>query len=302
MVQSFIPTCIVLLMVLGIFLFFYSIIGFAKRNSPSKLKLPWNAEVSGPAWLISVTIGVLMVATPLIVSAIQKPDSVTIPPPPASVQQVQRIDEPNYRSFRFLRDISILDLRSVQEAPWYTGIPGYGLIEKKPRIRPGVLKNYMIVRKVDTASTIHITYSTSGKLDVRCPTHPCTFRISNRVIDGKEIETWEVIANVSTIAVGQEFEIMVEATYWNGFKDNNQEDYTTYAHGQTEPEQLSIMVMFPEDKPFRNISVTEYPPDGERGSPIQGQTEAWPGPNNQTYYWSINSQRPNWYYKITWQW
>jgi hypothetical protein len=294
----------VLLMLLGVFIVIYSILGFAKRDTESHLKLPWiQTELKGPAWLVSIVVGALLVAAPIIVSAFQKPSNVTIPPPPASVQDVQRIDEPNYRSFRFIRDISILDLRSVEESPWFAKLPGFNLFyKKKNRIRPGVLKNYMVIRKVDTASRIHITYSTSGILDIRCPTHLASYRKANRIIDGKEIESWEVIADVSTIPIGQEFELLVEATYWNGFRGENDEDYATYAHGQSDPEELSVIIMFPEDKPFKNINVTEYPPDSKNGAPVQGQVRSMPGSQNETFYWTTVSQRPNWFYKVSWQW
>jgi hypothetical protein len=122
------------------------------------------------------------------------------------------------------------------------GIRDYrGLISKKQRIKPAILKNYMIVKKVDTASFIHLTYGTSGKLNVRCPTHQATFREFERITDGKLTETWEIIADVSTIPIGQEFEIVVEATYWNAFSGKDGDDYTTYGHDQTEPENISII-------------------------------------------------------------
>jgi hypothetical protein len=165
-----------------------------------------------------------------------------------------------------------------------------------------VLKNYMVVKKVSPANDIHLTYGTSGRLDVRCLTHAAQFRRAVRTIDDMTTETWEVIADVSQVPVGQEFEIAVEATYWNGFRGALGDDYTTYAQKQSEPEQLSVVLLFPEDKPFKSTSVIEYAPGSQNGSPFQGQAANWPGPNNQTYYWTTVSQRPEFYYKISWTW
>jgi hypothetical protein len=301
--NSIIPICLLLLILSGLFLFFYSIIGFARRNTKSQIKLPFiKTEISGPAWLVSLVVGVLMIASPILLAAFQKPDNVTSPPPPASVAQVQMIQEPSYKSFRFLRDMSLLDLRAIDVAPWYTELPGWKLLGQKERIKPAILKNYMTVKKVDSVNYIHLTYATSGKLDVRCPTHQATFRRSERIEEGTLVETWEVIADVSTIPVGQEFEIVVEATYWNAFSGKDGDDYTTYGHDQAEPEQISIIAFFPEDKPYKNVQMTEISPVTKISGPVQGLTESWPGPQNRTFYWTVSSQRPNWYYKLAWKW
>jgi hypothetical protein len=59
----------------------------------------------------------------------------------------------------------------------------------------------MVIKKVDRASNIHIVYSTSGPLDVRCPTHEAVFRKSDREINGNVTEAGEVISDVSSIPV-----------------------------------------------------------------------------------------------------
>lgn len=300
---TLIPICLLLLILLGVFLFIYSIIGFAKRKSDSHIKLPFiDTELKGPAWLVSIVIGALLVASPILLAAFQKSNNVTVPPPPASVQHVRKIEEPNYKAFRFIRDVSLLDLRAIESAPWYAQLPGWKWVEGKPRIKPGILKNYMVIKKIDTASFIHINYSTSGKLDIRCPTHLATFRQSESIVDGREIEDWEVIADVSTIPVGQEFELAVEATYWNAFAGEEGDDYTTYGHTQTEPEDISVIAFFPDDKPFKNIEMSEIAPEATTGNPIQGLAKSWRGPENKTFYWSIGSLRPSYFYKLSWTW
>ena len=62
------------------------------------------------------------------------------------------------------------------------------------------------------------------------------------------------------------------------------------------------MLLFPEEKPFKNITVTEYGPQADNGRPFQGQARSWPGPQHQTYYWTTVSHRPSWYYKLAWSW
>jgi hypothetical protein len=295
--------CFVVLMALGALLLYVAVTRLTKKSTKSQVKLPFlQIEMSGPAWLVAALFGIVMLASPVLAAAFQQAESVTAPPPPASVQQVRNVPEPNYASFRFTRDTSILDLRAVGEAPWYTALPGWGLIEKKPRIRPAVLKNYMVVRKIAPADRLHLTYGTSGKLDVRCVTHSATYRRAERVQGETTVETWEVIADVSAIPVGQEFEVAVEATYWNAFRGPKGDDYTTYAHEQTEPEELSVMLFFPDEKSFKDIAVTEYGPSDSTGRPFQGQSRSWIGEQKRTYFWTTASNRPSWYYKVAWTW
>jgi hypothetical protein len=295
--------CLVVVMLLGVFVLVYSLIRLTNKETQSELVIgDKKFSLKGPAWLVSGAIGVFMISAPIVTASLNNSSNVTIPPPPSAVQTVQKISDPSYESFRFIRDVSILDLRSVDSAPWYFHLPGYSLVHKKSRICPGILKSYMILKKIMPIDKIHLVYATSGKLDVRCLTHVADYKKTEQIVDSKLIETWEVIADVSTVPVNQEFEIAVEATYWDGFSGKLGDDYTTYAHTQTEPEVLSVLILFPDNKPFKDIKATEYSSSGGNGHPIQGDVRTTPGPQNQTFYLTTVSQRPNEYYKIAWAW
>lgn len=296
--------CFIALMILGAFLIVYSVIRLTRSRTPSELKVPaLKFELKGPAWLVATFAGCLMVASPILVAALSKPQNVTTPPPPSAVLQVRTIPDPTYRAFRFLRDVSILDLRAALSRPWYAYLPGFKLARSKPRIRPGVLRNYMVVTKLEPIDTIHLVYGTSGRLDVRCLTHEARYEYAEQQRGGTESESWDVIADVSAIPVGQDFEIAVEATYWNGFVGEDGDDYTTYSHEQSEPEQLSVILLFPDDKPSKgSIAATEYGGNAVVGRPLQTPTISFAGSKNLTFYWSTVSTRPNYYYKLAWAW
>ncbi len=290
-------------MILGAFIVLYAFLHLTRKTAPSQILLPWlKLELKGPAWLVAALIGALMFATPIIGAMLQKQDNVTRPLPPASVERVRSIAEPSYDAFRFRSDVSFLDLRASASAPWYTSLPGWSLIDPKPRIRPAILKNYMIVQKVASATEIHLTYATSGRLDLRCLTHQARFRKASSAGENDTTETWEVIADISSVAVGDTFEIAVEATYWNAFSGAGGDDFSTYAHNQTDPEVLSVVFIFPEDKPFRDFAVTEYSPEADTGFPFTGSAKTLSGPENRTFYWSTTSTRPEFYYKLAWSW
>ncbi len=293
-----VAACLVLLMAAGGFVLVFSLTQLTKgATSPSRFAIPGlKIEIRGPAWLVSATVGALMLASPVLAAALQRPTNVTTAP--ASVKRVRSISDPTYKDFRFVRDLSVLDLRSVTVSPWYTHLPGWKLIDPRPHLRPASLSNHMLVRKVGTASEIHLVYSTSAQLDLRCVTHAATYRESPTA----DADTWEVIADVSAVPVGSEFEIIVEATYWGGFWGRDGNDYTTYGHNQSEPEDISIVLLFPERKPFKAITATEYGPHSDEAAAAQGSFEERSGGKNRSYYWHTTSTRPSWYYKLSWSW
>ena len=75
-----------------------------------------------------------------------------------------------------------------------------------------------------------------------------------------------------------------------------------FAPTQTDPEQLSVLIMFPTEKPFHAVTVTEFAPGAKRGTPVQTASVNVPGAENRTYYWSTVNTRPDWYYKVAWTW
>jgi len=293
-----VAVCLVLLMVGGGFVVVFSLTRLTQNaRSPSRFTVPGlKLEIRGPAWLISATVGAVMLASPVLAVALQRPANVTTAP--ASVKRVQSIPDPNYKDFRFLRDISVVDLRSVTVSPWYTHLPGWKLVDPRPRIRPASLTNHMVVRKVGSASEIHLVYSTSARLDLRCVTHAAGYHESR----SGDADTWEVIADVSAVPIGSQFEIIIEATYWGGFWGSHGNDYTTYGHNQSEPEDLSILLLFPEKQPFKSVTATEYGPHANEAAAAQGSFEQRSGERNRTYYWHTISTRPSWFYKLTWTW
>ena len=295
--------CFLLMMVLGAFLALYSLLRLARfsRLEPSQVTLPWlKIELKGPAWLILILIGVIMLASPIIAAGLQKPSNVTLPP--ASVQHVQMINHTGNPAFTVLRDVSLLDLRDSVTTSWYSRLLHWLHLTTKQRIRPSVLKKYMIVRKTAPADTFQMAFATTGLLDVHCVTHSAIYQNSKTIEGTTETDGWNVIADVSMVPVGSEFEIAVEATYWNSFNGEGGDDFTTHARKQDEPEDVSTFLLFPQDRPMKEIFVTEYPPDGGPESAFQGSAREWPGPEHLSYYWTTTNVRPGYYYKFSWKW
>jgi len=297
-----ISLCLGMLMVIGVVLLFYSIIKLTRRNTPAQITLPGiKLELKGPAWLIVTFFGVIMTASPLIAAQLQQPEAITVPS--ESTQQVANIREPNYKSFRFTNDVSVLDLRTASTTTWYNKLFNWQS-GKKSKIRPAILRNYMLVKKLEAIDEIHLVYAASGELDVRCLTHDSHYAESPYLGGERLGHVREVIADISAVPVGEVFEIIIEGTYWDSFSGESGDDYTTYTHKQAEPESVSVALIFPDEKRFTSVTVQESILGLKKLSPFKGVAKSFTGEGNLTYYWSTLSTRQEQEvaYKLSWKW
>lgn len=211
-------TCFMALIALGIYVV-AKVVSHPPKGGASEFSLLGSqVRVKGPAWLVMLVVGGVMVGSPIIAAASQQ-SSVTPFEPPQPAVRVQTVPEPNYTSFTFVSDLSVLDLRNSFEQPWYTQLPGFSRWRGTHiRIRPATLTNTMVVRKIAPADLIYIKYSTSGSLDLRCLTYPYTTQLLGNGDEG------QIIADVRSVGVGEEFTIITEVTYWNAFRGKHGED------------------------------------------------------------------------------
>lgn len=308
---SLVVACLVLLMLLGIFIVIYAIVGLARSNKAgdeSESSIPWlggkEIKLKGPAWLVLVAIGSLMVASPLVAAFAQKPSDVTVPPITLQrVQQDERLPEENNPSFLFVSDLSVLDLRQSQLTPWYKAFQPFASADEKKKVKPTILRNIMVVRKIAPANELVVSYSTSGTLVVRCLTHEATYKEKQVTQSGSSTDTWAVSIDVSAMPIYSNFEVIIEATYYNAFSDAHGSYYSTYANKQTESEDLSVALIFPDDKRMKSLTVMEYPPNGGPGASFSGIGRGFPPENKgNSYYWTTKNTRPDYYYKLAWTW
>jgi len=299
-------------MLLGTFIIIYAMIILIrdkKAGTTSQLvvPMPWSAgkgaAVRGPAWLILIAVGAVMVAAPILLAASSKSVDVTYPPDSVrEVQDKENLKKEDFTKFYFLRDLSILDLRQSQKVGLTSRLSFIKGQKQDKAIRPAVLRNVMLVKKKNDVDHIIFEYSTSATLAVRCLSQPASYEYSNMQRDGKKGQTWTVDINVGAIPVGQEFEIIIEATYYDAFTSPEQWDFTTYTTKQKEQEQMGTIILFPDDKPYTTMHVFEYPGEGESGDPFSAAHGGYEDPHGLTYYWSFNNIRPGYYYRFKWTW
>lgn len=289
------------MMALGIYVV-YEAVRHPPKGGPAEINmLGAKLSLKGPAWLIMIVVGAMMTATPIIAAVAQHNAQAPFEPS-KSAKAVDRIEEPDYRDFRFLTDVSYLDLSNSLTKPWYAYLPGWQRVAGHHRhIRPASLINYMTIRKVGPANEIHIVYSTSGLLDLRCLTHKFSVQTA---VDKDNQFVGEIIADVSSIPPNADFTLITQVTYWNAFSGADGDDFSTYTHNQQgQPESISMVLVFPDAKPFKSMTPLEKAPTEKELHGFQGLEQSINGPDNHSYYWSTTNNNPGrWFYTFSWTW
>lgn len=310
--SSLVSACLVVLMLLGLFVVIYSLVklahsGQGTNNSNSNISIPLlggkTIEIKGPAWLIVTAIGSLMIGSPVLAAFAQKSSDVTIPPDTVQrVQESERLPDENLESFQYIRDLSILDLRESQRTSWASFTRAIFSKEERKKIKPAVLRNIMTLRKSKPANSLILTYSTSGTLVVRCISHHAIYQEKVSTRENKTTDLWAVTVDVSAMPLDTDFDVIVEATYYNGFSDSAGSDFTTYANKQKSNEDVSLAILFPDTKPMKSISIMEFPPTGGDGVRLTAAAREYRDPSGLSYYWTTTNTRSDYYYKFSWTW
>jgi hypothetical protein len=201
-----------------------------------------------------------------------------------------------------LRDIMAWDLREV--------VPVAESENKTRKISPSRFINYLhIVRRPGAGVVFRAHYGTSGYgIDFNVITHNIiNDKVKKKSVDlrhkGDGFEQYALEVDISQEPIDKEFLLIVEGTYWNGFR-KPQETAETYADDETSPDgELAILVLFPHAYPPRNVRHLQFASDkpDEPGLPYKG-TGLSPDTSGTYLYWSIRSHQPKYHYQMSWEW
>lgn len=198
----------------------------------------------------------------------------------------------------YMSDISVFDLRG-----WKPVGPD---IAFSRRISPADYYNYLRVVKLRPCGHLYGHYATGGfGIDLQCVSHP--YRVLQRAtkdIHGEQGEKeYAVDVNIAREPVGKVFLVLIEATYWNGFRDLEKGDVSTY----TDPDpplvdDLSLLVLFPPGKPCRTLGLDESPSEKADWVPYLDAAEAFRDADGRYAYWYIRKKALGRHYRMSWTW
>jgi len=201
---------------------------------------------------------------------------------------------PDYSNFELLEDRRVIDLRDWKA--FEKGALG--------RVSPVTWSRLIKLRKTKPADWIRFAFATEGAgIDAECSSGQDYYLETGTIASTPPqllMKTFHVVVNVAKYEVGEQFELELQATLWNGSAE--QEDWTAYKV-YAPVNVCSILILFSEKKPFlwkkivmyKPESLQELVPPAEQGSLIYD-------PNRRVLYWEIKNPTLDNTYEIQWGW
>lgn len=220
----------------------------------------------------------------------------TIVPPAESykIREVLQLPKLDYSSFEMLEDRRVMDFRGWQ--PFKPDSPA--------RTSPVTWSRRIRLKKVRQTDDVRFGFSTEGSgIDPECISGQ-DYYIETATVPSDPpqllLKGFHVVVNVARYALGEEFEIKIQATIWNGSRDL--EDWSAQKI-HTPVKVVSMLMLFPDHKPFKwkkNImyiegNSTEQPPPEHQRNVIYT-------PDNRALYWEIKQPIPGNTYEIQFGW
>lgn len=214
--------------------------------------------------------------------------------PAQEKQIVENLPVENLENYNLLKDISIFDLRG------WKPVPADKLNE---RYSPANYINYLHIKKTRPLDSIVIHYATSGyDIDLRCITHNYkNYQQDTTTKEHKGQKSYGIAIDVSSVPLNEEFLVVVEATYWNGFRDITKESASTYTDAEiTGLNELDLIILLPYDKPVN--SVAKYSRTDREFYPYRGEEKFYVDEKKRFIYWSVKKITADTHYKLDWTW
>ncbi|HSU69562.1 MAG TPA: hypothetical protein VLJ39_21945 [Tepidisphaeraceae bacterium] len=217
--------------------------------------------------------------------------------PARATTRVNEFAHGDDEAFVLLRDQSVWDLRGWKDTP-----PD----KQGSRFSPANYLNYLHVKKTRPTQKYAAHFETSGyAIDLRCITHDAKVyeRLAGHDRQHATGKEYQVEVDVSSVPVDQEFLIVIEATYWNGFQGEHQ-DASTYTDADTgDLGELGLIVLFPDSRPFKPSTVNLFNgPSPEQLRPFRGDSSFYKDLDGRFLYWDIRPRLPNQHYTVKWDW
>ncbi|WP_373499150.1 hypothetical protein [Desulfococcus sp.] len=288
----------IIFLLLGSFLIVFGVMSWKEGHHANMLIKGMGLEFTLSPVLMLIFLGAMMIGFPIYTSLRQEPERIApvVPPPsPETIREVPSLLEPNYEPFEIIKDVRVIDLRTRRKIP-----PD----KMDQRYSPVTWIRWTLARKSKAADSISFHFATTGTaLDPRCLTH--TYKLKKAVepdIHGQwELKQhWEIEVDVSDLSAGQEFFVINEITYWNGFRGEDRDWAAIKAEKQTQ--EIALLVLFPQDKPFKSYELYAYPHGSDKPREFMGDARIVPSPNHLSFYWKISNPRVDYAYQIEWTW
>jgi eukaryotic-like serine/threonine-protein kinase len=225
----------------------------------------------------------------------QRPPALITGQPP-HLEEVEKLPPVDYAAFEILNDERIVDLRQ-----WKPVAPE----RAAERVSASSMMRRVRLRKLRPADEIRFEYRSTGiAMDLQCTSHLSHYRVAAQktpgFVGGKRTQVRQIIVDVGRFPVHSEFTIHTLAIYWNGLQEAG--DLWFGAIGYQHSFKVSLLVIFPGEKPFRDFQMLVAPTKEEKATAFAGRKILLVSEGRDWLYWEIPEPEAGRVYSLHWTW
>jgi hypothetical protein len=120
------------------------------------------------------------------------------------------------------------------------------------------------------------------------------------IFGNQPMKVRHLVLDVSDIAVDGEFTVRFVSTYWNALQTDG--DRWFGVTGYPGAIKTSMLLLFPDDRPFRDYHFRSAPTHAGTPEPYSGPVIAFAAEDKSWLYWEIPNPKANHVYRVDWTW
>ena len=208
---------------------------------------------------------------------------------------VERLEPEDNSAFEILSDDRVVDLRDWKDVPTERMNEPYGVVMMTRRVR---------LKKTRPASIVSFQARTSGLDVILKSISPYPYQeLGQRAEefsgpDRMRVRKLEI--DVSTVPVGEEFDLRTVACYWNTLQ--TEAELWFGAIGYERSFKISQLLLFPPDKPYKTYWLKVSRTRKDVAVPYEGPKILLTGAARDWVYWEVPSPNEGHVYRLHWSW
>jgi hypothetical protein len=217
--------------------------------------------------------------------------------PPHPLETIKQLPPADLSAFRIISDDRVIDMR--------------GWRDLEPEDRSG--ESYVLYRgrrvllKTAPADSYRIEGRTGGRdlimrLHTPNPDRARAFQAeTTKFVGGQPLKVRQLLCDVSTVPVGAEFSDYYTSTFWSP-PMRDPEDRWFGAIGYEGSFKITMLLIFPQNKPFQSYTLRVAPTRKDPPVPFTGPVITFKADDNRWLYWEIPSPAAGQVYRVDWTW
>ncbi len=215
---------------------------------------------------------------------------------PHAVIPVDELPKVENKPFRVISDDRVVDLRAWRK-----------LTPTEPSAASFVIfNNRRVLTRIGPADDYRIEYKTTGRdVIVRAVSpNPDAAKLyttaATQRVGGQEMKVRQLVLDTRSVPLYEEFTAQVVATYRDSLQTPAEQWFGM--SGFAGSLRSSILLVFPDDKPFISYTLRVAPPGGGAPQKYDGRVIAFAAEDRRWLYWEVPRPLEGHVYRVDWTW